>query len=89
MALLATLLDDRHRRLLGAGTALLFATVIITFVWSVPLNDQLATYVDLDAESATTARNEFEDTWNRWNLLRTATSVVGAICICAAGARRR
>lgn len=72
------------RRLLAAGAALVFATMVITFAFNVPLNDQLATYVELDATSAATARSDFEDAWNRWNLLRTATAVGGAIFIAAA-----
>jgi hypothetical protein len=51
--------------MLGAGATLLFATMVITF--------------DLDAASAAIARTEFEDGWNRWNLLRTATAVLGAV----------
>lgn len=81
--LAAALTTGRQRVMLGAGTALLFATMAITFAFNVPLNDQLATYVDIDAASAAVARAEFEDTWNRWNLLRTCTAVLGAVCVAA------
>jgi len=45
----------------------------------------------MPASSAATARDEFEDTWNRWNLLRTATALAGAALVAAAlrsGAQR-
>ncbi len=72
------------RRMLGAGAAFLFATMAITFVFNVPLNNELATYVDVDAASAATARADFEDSWNRWNLARTCTALIGALLVATA-----
>ena len=69
--------------MLGMGAALLFATMMITFAFNVPLNDQFATSVDVDPTSAAAARAEFEGTWNRWNLVRTCTAVLGAVFVAA------
>ncbi len=67
--------------LLGAALAACAAVVAITFGGSVPLNDELATYVELDAATAALARSEFESTWNRLNLLRSVLAVCGLIAV--------
>ena len=54
-----------------AGLALAAATVVVTVVGNVPLNDALAAAGDADP---TAARTAFEDSWVRWNVVRTATS---------------
>ena len=69
------------RMLLGAALAACTTVVAITFAGSVPLNNELATYVDLDAATAAVARREFESTWNRLNLLRSVLAVCGLIAI--------
>lgn len=85
----ATLLHRRQRswRLFALGTALAIITMVITFAFSVPLNNELAQYVQLDAATAAEARGDFEGPWNRWNLIRTVTAVGAAISCCAASVR--
>ena len=67
--------------LLGTALAACAGVVAITFAGSVPLNNELATYVDLDAATAAVARRDFESTWNRLNLLRSILAVCGLIAI--------
>ena len=69
------------RALLAAALAACAAVVAITFAGSVPLNNELATYVDLDAATAAVARDDFESTWNFLNLLRSILAVGGLIAI--------
>jgi uncharacterized membrane protein len=49
-------------------------TFVVTFAFSVPLNDELATYTDLASSDLDAARANYEDEWNRWNLVRTLTA---------------
>lgn len=68
---------------LGAALAACASVVIITFAGSVPLNNELATYVNLDATTAAAARDDFESTWNTLNLLRSILAVCGLIAVSA------
>jgi len=69
------------RLLLGTALAACASVVVITFAGSVPLNNELATYIDLDASTAAVARSEFESTWNFLNLLRSILAVGGLIAV--------
>lgn len=64
---------------LAASLALAIATVVITFVGNVPLNEQLGEVTDLSGAAATAARASFESDWNRLNLARTLTSFGAAV----------
>lgn len=64
-----------------AGLALYVATLFITFRFNVPLNDQLAT-AGLDNVEA--AREQFESSWVRLNIIRTITSVLAFGCLVGA-----
>ncbi|MEP6298552.1 MAG: DUF1772 domain-containing protein [Ilumatobacter sp.] len=64
------------------------AVVVITFAGSVPLNDDLATYVDLDAASAAAERGDFESTWNRLNLVRSVLAVAGLVAVASVRSAR-
>lgn len=81
--------DRRTVLALAAGGVLCAAVVVITFVFNVPLNDELATWVDPTAAQATTARADFETVWNRWNLARTMLSVAGASAVAYAAVTAR
>jgi len=69
--------------LLGTALATCAAVVAITFAGSVPLNNELATYVELDAATAAIARQDFESTWNQLNLARSILAVCGLIAVAA------
>jgi uncharacterized membrane protein len=56
-----------------AGLALTVATVAVTVVGNVPLNDALSRAASTDTDVAA-ARAAFETAWVRWNVLRTLTS---------------
>jgi uncharacterized membrane protein len=72
------------RLLVGAGLTLVVATVMVTAVVNVPLNDDLAAVDDRTALEATAARAAFEDGWNLGNLVRTVSSSAGFVCLVAA-----
>jgi uncharacterized membrane protein len=74
---------------LAVGGVMCAMVVAITFLFSVPLNDELAGWVDPTAEQATVARAEFETIWNRWNLARTILSVGAAISVADAAVLSR
>lgn len=76
--------DRRTAFTLAAGAVLCTAVVVITFSFNVPLNDELATWVEPTADQARVARADFETVWNRWNLARTILSVAGAIAVATA-----
>lgn len=69
------------KALLATALAACASVVAITFAGSVPLNNELATYVELDAATAAVARGDFESTWNFLNLLRSILAVGGLIAI--------
>ena len=73
----------RRMVLLAAGAVACTAVVAITFAFSVPLNNELATYVDPTIDEARVARDGFESVWNRWNLARSILSVIGASSVAA------
>lgn len=72
------------RHLATAGLLLTLTVMAITFAGSVPLNNELATYTELDAVSAATARGDFESTWNLLNLARTVLATGAAVALAAA-----
>ncbi len=80
----AALVLNRHepvvRTMIGLGLLLYLATVGITFIGNVPLNNELAL---VDVAAASDARADFEATWNRLNLMRTVTVVVGFLALVA------
>lgn len=59
------------RFLVSAALGLYLAGIAITAAGNVPLNNNLAEYGELTIELAATARNGFEQDWNRLNLART------------------
>jgi len=50
--------------------------LIVTFAGNVPLNEELATVRISSAAAAGAARDDFEDQWNRLNLVRALSSLV-------------
>ncbi len=75
-AALALHRSDRHRRAaIGVALALYLATFAITAAGSVPLNDTLALVADRGADAVADARADYEQPWNRLNLIRTLTSL--------------
>lgn len=61
-----------------AGLALYAAVLVVTFAVNVPLNNRLnAATVDLAA-----AREAFERTWVRWNVVRTVLCTAALGCLC-------
>lgn len=81
--------DRRAAVALAAGAVLCAVVVVVTFVFNVPLNDELAGWVDPTAAEASVARAEFETVWNRWNLVRTVLSVAGAVAVAVAALSAR
>jgi uncharacterized membrane protein len=67
---------------IGAAVFVL-ATIAITFLGNVPLNNDLAQVNALDGAAATAARTSFETTWNQLNLARTATSAAAFMALAA------
>ncbi|MFG3254675.1 DUF1772 domain-containing protein [Streptomyces sp. NPDC048172] len=71
------LAGDRHVAVpwIVAGLVLYVAVLAITIAGNVPLNDALvAGGLPDDASRLAELRADFEDTWNRWNGLRTAAN---------------
>jgi uncharacterized membrane protein len=64
-----------------AGLVLYVATLFVTFRFNIPLNDQLAA---ADSGSVELAREQFESTWVRWNIVRVVTSVTAFGCLVGA-----
>lgn len=64
--------------LVAAALVMAIATIAITAAGNVPLNRELAEFEMLTPEIAATARLDFEDPWNRLNMIRTLTAVVAA-----------
>lgn len=89
----AALALNRHnrtvRRLTTAGLLLILSVAAITFAGSVPLNNELATYVDLDAATAAIARSDFESTWNLLNLARSILATLAAMALAGASISAR
>lgn len=72
------------RWLIGAALALYLALIVVTGTGNVPLNEQLAEYTSIDGDTAAVARAEFEDDWNRLNLIRTAAVVASFVLLALA-----
>ncbi|MGH2535408.1 MAG: DUF1772 domain-containing protein [Thermomicrobiales bacterium] len=70
--------------LIAAGLALNVVVIAITAFGNIPLNDDLAGYTNVTAETARTARADFEDRWNRLHLARTLVSVAGFVSLTVA-----
>lgn len=73
-----------QRMLLAAALPLYLVGLLITAAGNVPLNDDLAEYGDVTSAVAAQARADFEDDWNRLNLMRTLA--IGASFATLAGA---
>jgi uncharacterized membrane protein len=80
-------LGASHRSVLlwiVVALVLYVAQLVVTFTVNVPLNNELGT-VDLDTGDLAAARERFESTWVRWNIVRTLLvtgafgSLVGAL----------
>jgi len=67
-----------------AALVLYVAQLVITFTVNVPLNNELVA-VNLDTDDLAAARERFEATWVRWNVVRTLLvtgafgSLIGAL----------
>jgi uncharacterized membrane protein len=72
------------KALIGAGLVLNLALLGITIFGNVPLNDDLASYDTVDTETATVARADFENRWNRLHLLRTLAAVGSFVALTGA-----
>lgn len=60
---------------IGAAAVLYVVVLVVTFKGNVPLNDALeAAGTPVDAEALAAVRERFEDTWVRWNLVRTVAN---------------
>ncbi len=70
------------RMLLAAALPLYLTGLMITGTGNVPLNNDLADVEEITPATAAGARAEFEDDWNRLNLLRSIT--IGASFACLA-----
>ncbi len=87
LALLLHLGPDTRSALpwIVAGLALYVATLAITFVVNVPLNNALNDAGDPDRMSDVGAvRRAFEATWVRWNVIRTVTNTAAFGCLVGA-----
>jgi uncharacterized membrane protein len=75
---LAAVLHRRHRTvafvLLLAAVCYAIGVIGVTFAGNVPLNEDLADRTGLDAGGFASARADFEDSWNRLNLVRALAS---------------
>ena len=65
-----------------AGAICSLLTCIVTVAANVPLNEALDAALTSTTTQYAQARSAFEGTWNRWNLVRTLTSL-GALAILA------
>lgn len=64
---------------LAAGAVSAAATFVITAAANVPLNNGLERASITTEQDRATARARFESSWNRWNLVRTITSIVALL----------
>ncbi len=71
------------RKWLAAALVLAVATVAITFIGNIPLNDTLGAVDASEPELATQGRLAFEAPWNSLNLIRTLTALAAAFCVSA------
>ena len=57
----------------------------VTFLVSVPLNEELARVVDLTPGPALDAtRRAYADAWTRWNIVRTLAATAACLALCIA-----
>lgn len=82
-----------NRRVLAwtIGGLILYATAFaMTMAISVPLNDQLAVAGTVEAMTELAAvRTDYEDSWVRWNVARTAASTAALVCLVRASMVQR
>jgi uncharacterized membrane protein len=67
------------RILIGASLILYLIGIAVTGAGNLPLNNELAEMVDVTPTLAQDARAAFEQSWNRFNLVR-ALSVSASLC---------
>lgn len=67
-----------------AGLGLYVATLVVTGVRNVPLNNQLDAHAARPDVTAAEARSAFETPWTRWNTLRTVLSTAALGCLAGA-----
>ncbi len=67
-----------------AGALLYAATLVITGVVNIPLNNQLMAAGDVTEQSAPAARAAFHDRWTRFNTLRTVLSAAAVASLAIA-----
>jgi len=72
------------KALIGTGLVLNLALFGITVLGNVPLNDDLAGYDTVNAETAAVARSAFEEGWNRLHLVRTLAAVGSFVALTGA-----
>lgn len=72
------------RRLIAYALGLAVAVIMVTGTGSLPLNRDLADLDNVTPESAAIARDEFEDDWNQYNLVRTLLSAGSFVCLAGA-----
>ncbi|MGH3802894.1 MAG: DUF1772 domain-containing protein [Pseudonocardiaceae bacterium] len=65
-----------------AGFVLVMAMIVITAAVNVPLNNDLeAAGLSDNAAVLAQAREKFESTWVRWNIVRTVANIAGFGCV--------
>lgn len=81
---LAAVVNRRQRvaALLLAAALVTYAlgVIAVTMTGNVPLNEELAGMTGLDTAGLASARADFEDPWNRLNLVRTVAAVGAFVC---------
>lgn len=85
-AVLLHLGPDAHARLpwIVAGAALYAATVVITRVFNIPLNNQLMAAGDVGPATAPAVRAAYHDRWTRSNDARTVLAVAATAALAVA-----
>ena len=85
IAALVLHLGSEHRSALPwivAGLVLYIGVLVITGRFNIPLNDKLMAAGDPNAISDVAAvREQFEDTWNTWNAVRTLVNIAAFCCL--------
>ena len=76
--------SPRRRALLVAAPILYAVGVAVTFAGNVPLNETLALVDGTDPLAAAEARADFEDEWNRLNMIRTIAVSAGFVALVGA-----
>ncbi len=67
---------------IGGAFALTIATIVITQIFNVPLNDAITAAGIRSTTEATRVRTEFREGWWRaWNLARSATAAGAFVCL--------